>query len=69
MFETSPSGDGWVVTDAYTGHPVTGLRSTHQSAAATARILNDAAKAGGRALAKALGCIENGESPYSAVRF
>lgn len=69
MFEAIPTGDGYAVIDASTGHPVTGERPSHQSAAATAVILNRAAAAGGRALARALGCVEDDESSYAAVRF
>ena len=68
-FTTQPCGDGWAVIDDYTGRPVTRPRDTHQAAAATANILNTAASAGGRALAKALGCVDEGESDFLAVRF
>jgi hypothetical protein len=68
-FATVPEGDGWAVVDELSGHPVTRPRDTHQSAAATANILNAAARQGGRALARALGCVDDGESDYLAVRF
>lgn len=68
-FDTLPCGDGWAVVDATTGHPVTRPRDTPQSAAATATILNRAADQGGRALARALGCVDDSESDYLAVRF
>ena len=68
-FGTLPCGEEWVVVDDDTGRPITGPRATHQSAAATANILNKAAQQGGRALARALGCVEEGESELSGVRF
>ena len=68
-FSTLPEGDGWVVVDELSGHPVTRPRDSHQSAAATANILNSAARQGARALAKALGCVDDGESDFLAVKF
>lgn len=68
-FGTNPCGDGWEVVDTATGHPVTAPRPSHQSAAATATILNRAAEAGSRTLARALGCVDDHESDFMAVRF
>lgn len=69
IFDAVPAGDGWEVIATDTGHPVTRSRESHQSAAATAQILNRAAAAGGSALARALGCVESGEPDSWAVRF
>lgn len=68
-FETQRCGDGWEVVDEDTGRPVTHPRDSHQSAAATATILNRAALAGPKVLARALGCVNEGESDYLAVKF
>jgi hypothetical protein len=69
MFTADTYGDGYAVVDTTTGRPVTGVRSSRQSAAATAQILNAAAKSGGKALARALGATEEGESEYVGVKF
>jgi hypothetical protein len=68
-FSAIPSGEGWEVVDDATGHPVTHPRDSHQSAAATATILNRAALAGPKVLARALGCVDEGEPDYLAVKF
>ena len=68
-FGTLREGDGWAVVDEATGRAVTRPRDSHQSAAATANILNLAAKQGSKALARALGCVDEGESDYLAVKF
>jgi hypothetical protein len=67
-FVADSYGDGYAVVDAETGRPVTGVRDSRQSAAATAQILNRAAAAGGNALARALGAADKDE-PYAGVRF
>jgi hypothetical protein len=66
-FATDPYGDGYVVIDTERGRPLTGVRS-QRSAQAIAQTLNAAASTSPRALARALGAVEENE-PDMGVRF
>lgn len=66
MFAADPCGEGYVVVETESGRPYTGVRS-QRSAQATAAILNAAASVSPKALARALGAVEDGE-PDMGVR-
>lgn len=59
-FDTIPAGIGYQVIAADSGHPVA-YRDDYASAVSEKDTLNNAAAAGGKALARALGALEDDE--------
>jgi hypothetical protein len=66
-FGVDPYGDGYAVVDE-NGRTYTGVRS-QRSAQATASILNAAAKTSRKALARALGAVEDGEPDMGVAAY
>lgn len=60
-FARQPTADGWEVIGMRDGRPVTGSFTTETRALAIQEQLNLAASHGRRALARALGCVDNVE--------
>jgi hypothetical protein len=58
QFDVDPCGDGYVVVDTTTGHPMTSTPRSHAKARQDAGTLNQAIIHGRRALAVALGAVE-----------